>query len=111
MGGVLVRNFLEALAVVLNGLLTVYLWIVIIAVLITWVNADPRNPIVRFLRAATDPLFWQVRRWMPFVVIGMLDLSPIVVIIGIQFVRMLVVRTLLDLSQQFVAIAPALLRG
>jgi YggT family protein len=109
-GGLLVRNFIDALAVVLNSLLTLYWWVVIIAVLVTWVNPDPRNPIVRFLRSTTEPLFWQVRRWMPFVVIGALDLSPIVVLVGIEFLRMLVVRTLFDLSSQLAAVVPALLR-
>lgn len=110
MGGLLVRNFVEALAVVLNTLLSLYWWIVIIAVLVTWVNPDPGNPIVRFLRAATEPLFWQVRRWMPFVVIGVLDLSPIVVLLGLEFLRILIVRTLFDLSSELVAAVPLLLR-
>jgi YggT family protein len=110
-GGLLVRNFIDALAVVLNSLLTLYWWVVIIAVLVTWVNPDPRNPIVRFLRSTTEPLFWQVRRWMPFVVIGALDLSPIVVLVGIEFLRMLVVRTLFDLSSQLAAIVPVILRA
>lgn len=104
MGGVLARNFLEALATVLNSLLTLYMWVVIIAVLITWVNPDPRNPVVRFLRAATEPVFWQVRRWLPFVVIGTLDLSPIVVLVGIQFARLLLVRTLYDLAIRMAAL-------
>lgn len=108
MGGLLARNFVEALAVVLNSLLSLYWWIVIIAVLVTWVNPDPRNPIVRFLRAATEPLFWQIRRWLPFVVIGALDLSPIIVLFGIEFLRMLVVRTLFDLSQELAALASVL---
>jgi YggT family protein len=110
-GGILVRNFVEALAYVLSALLSLYWWVVIIAVLVTWVNPDPRNPIIRFLRASTEPLFWQVRRWLPFVVIGAFDLSPIVILFGLEFVRMLVVRTLLDLSMELAAFAPVLLRG
>jgi YggT family protein len=109
-GGLLVRNFVEALAVVLDSLLTLYWWVVIIAVVISWVNPDPRNPIVRFLHAATQPLFWQVRRWMPFVVIGALDLSPIVVLLGIEFLRMLIVRTLFQLSHELVALASVIVR-
>ena len=45
-------------------------FIVLIAVLLTWVNPEPYNPIVRFLRSVTEPVFYQVRRRMPFVVIG-----------------------------------------
>lgn len=108
MGGVLVYRFVDALAFVLNSLLTLYWWIVIIAVLVSWVSPDPRNPVVRFLRSATDPLFWQVRRWLPFVVIGAIDLSPVVVLLGIEFLRLLVVGTLVDLSRQLAFVLPAL---
>jgi len=108
--GLLAQNFIEALAYVLNALLSLYWWVVIIAVLVTWVNPDPRNPIIGFLRAATEPLFWQVRRWMPFVVVGALDLSPIVVLLGIEFVRLLVVRTLVDLSRELAALASVVVR-
>jgi YggT family protein len=93
-----VRHFVEALAVVLNSVLWLYWWIVLIAVLLSWVNPDPRNPIVRFLRSATEPVLWQVRRWMPFVVVGTLDLSPIVVLLAIQMVQIVVVRSLYDLA-------------
>ena len=111
MGGLLARNFIEALAIVLDSLLTLYSWIVIISVLISWVNPDPGNPIVRFLRSATEPLFWQIRRRLPFVVVGALDLSPIVVILGIQFLRILIVQSLMDLSHELVALAPWVLRA
>jgi YggT family protein len=75
-----------------------YWWIVLIAVLLSWVNPDPRNPIVRFLRSATEPVLWQVRRWMPFVVVGTLDLSPIVVLLAIEMVRLVIVKSLYDLA-------------
>ena len=111
MGGMLARNFVEALAIVLSSLLTLYWWVVVISVLISWVNPDPRNPIVRVLRSTTEPLFWQIRRRLPFVVVGALDLSPIVVLLGIEFLRILLVRSLFDLSSQLVAIVPSVLRG
>ena len=98
MGGVLARNFIEALAMVLSSLLWLYWWIVLISVLISWVNPDPRNPVVRVLRSMTEPLFWQIRRTMPFVVIGAIDLSPIVVMLGIMFLQRFVVASLVDLA-------------
>jgi YggT family protein len=98
MGGVLARNFIEALAMVLSSLLWLYWWIVLISVLISWVSPDPRNPVVRVLRSMTEPLFWQIRRAMPFVVIGAIDLSPIVVMLGIMFLQRFVVASLVDLA-------------
>jgi hypothetical protein len=53
------------LAMVLGSLLNLYWWIVFVAVLITWVNPDPYNPVVRFLRGVTEPVFYQVRRRLP----------------------------------------------
>jgi YggT family protein len=91
-------NFLAALASVLNMLLSAYMWILIIRALISWVNPDPYNPIVRFLHAATDPLLYRVRRLLP-VSFGGIDFSPIVVIVAIIFLQNFLVQSLLDLSR------------
>jgi YggT family protein len=100
----MLRQVTLALAMVLNYLLTFYWWIVIIAVLLTWVNPDPYNPIVRFLRGVTEPVFYQIRRRLPFVVISGIDLSPIVVLLLIEVVRMVVVVPLAQLGYQFGAL-------
>jgi YggT family protein len=100
------RQFTLAVADILNGLLTLYLWIVVIAALLTWVNPDPRNPIVRFLHSATEPLLYQVRRRLPFVYAGGFDLSPLVVILAIQFLKMVVVQSLIELAVRITGIAP-----
>jgi YggT family protein len=92
-------NFLSALASVLNILLSTYMWIVIIRALISWVNPDPYNPIVRFLHAATDPLLYRIRRLLPLD-FGGVDFSPILVIAGIIFLQTFLVQSLVDLSMQ-----------
>ena len=89
-----------AIALVLGHLLTIYWWIVLIAVLLTWVNPDPYNPIVRFLRNVTEPVFYQIRRRLPFVVVGGLDLSPLVVVLAISVLRIVVVGSLEDFAQR-----------
>jgi len=93
-----IGNFLVAVASVLNMPLSAYMWIIIIRALISWVNPDPYNPIVRFLHAATDPLLYRVRRWLPLN-FGGVDFSPIVVIAGIIFLQSFLVQSLLDLSR------------
>jgi|SRR5258705_11608529 YggT family protein len=108
MGNVMLRQVTLAIAMVLDYLLTFYWWIVIIAVLLTWVNPDPYNPIVRFLRGVTDPVFYQIRRRLPFVVISGFDLSPIVVLLLIRVVRMVVVVPLAELGYQFGALPSVL---
>lgn len=92
----ILANFLSAVAAVLGVILNVYMWIVIIRALITWVNPDPRNPIVRFLYNATEPLLYRVRRAIPS--IGGIDFSPLVVILGILFLQTFLVGSLQDVA-------------
>lgn len=94
----IIGYFFVALARVLDIVLSLYFWIIVIAALMSWVRPDPYNPVVRFLRAVTDPVFYRVRRWFPFLTIGGFDLSPIVVILGIQFLQWFLVPTLLRLG-------------
>jgi YggT family protein len=96
----IVGNFLAALASVLNMLLSTYMWIIIIRAVISWVSPDPYNPIVRFLCAATDPLLYRVRRWLPLYFSG-IDFSPVFVIAAIYFLQIFLVRSLLELSYTF----------
>jgi YggT family protein len=70
----------------LHWLLQVYWWIIVAAALISWVSPDPRNPFVMFLRQVTEPVLAPVRRLVPPWKTGGLDLSPVVVLIAIQFV-------------------------
>jgi YggT family protein len=86
-------NFLGAIAGVLDIVLTIYMWIVIISALISWVNPDPYNPIVRFLFSVTEPVFATVRRLLPFPYMG-IDFSPLIVLLIIIFMQQFLVRTL-----------------
>jgi len=74
------------IAQTLSGFLSIYLWIVIIAALLTWIEPNPYNPIVRFLYSVTEPVFDWVREHLP-VLLGGIDLSPIVVIFAIEFLQ------------------------
>jgi YggT family protein len=85
-------------ATVLNSLLTLYFWILLAAAVLSWVNPDPNNPIVRFLRAVTDPVLYRVRRALPFVYAGGIDFSPLLVMLAIQFVKIFVVQSLYELA-------------
>ena len=75
---------------------TLYLWIIIARALLSWVNPDPRNPIVRFLHNATEPILYPVRRALPYM--GGVDLSPLVVIAAIYFMQIFLVGSLRDLA-------------
>jgi YggT family protein len=84
-----------ALVDFIGWLLSIYSWIIIAAALISWVNPDPRSPIVMFLRQVTEPVLAPVRRLLPPWKTGGLDLSPLIVLIGIQFVERVILPILL----------------
>lgn len=71
-----------------SGLLTLYKYILLASVVISWVNADPYNPLVNFIYRVTDPVLRRIRRHMPDT--GMLDLSPLVAFAAIYLLQMIV---------------------
>ncbi|MEJ2697703.1 MAG: YggT family protein [Candidatus Sulfobium sp.] len=90
-------DFLITLAKILDIILEIYKWVVIIAALISWVNPDPYNPIVRFLYSITEPAFRPVRRLIGYR-LGPIDVSPIVVILVIIFAQSFLVTTLVKIG-------------
>jgi len=89
-----------AVAKILDTLLELYKWIVIISALISWVNPDPYNPIVRFLYSVTEPVLRPVRRLIGFR-LGAIDISPLIVILGIIFVQSFLIRSLIKIGYRF----------
>jgi YggT family protein len=94
-----VANFLIAVAKILNIGLTIYMWIIIGRAIISWVNPDPYNTIVRFLYAVTEPVLYTIRRRLPMTFSGF-DFSPILVILAIIFIQTFVVDSLLQFAVQ-----------
>jgi YggT family protein len=91
------KNLIEALASILSLSLTIYMWVIIARALLSWVNPDPYNPIVRFLYNVTEPVLGWVRRRVPVVYAG-LDLAPLLVLLAIIFLQRFLVATLMDLA-------------
>lgn len=90
-------NFLVAAAKVLSLVLSIYMWIIIARAVLSWVNPDPYNPIVRFIHNMTEPVLYQIRRRLP-VVFGGIDLAPVVVLVAILFLEHFVVASLFELA-------------
>jgi YggT family protein len=86
------NNLIVFIAQVLQQILTVYFWVVIIAAVMTWIEPNPYNPIVRFLYAATEPVFDWVREHLP-VMLGGIDFSPVVVLFVIEFLQVWLIPT------------------
>jgi YggT family protein len=85
-----------ALFDVINIVLTMILWVVIAAALISWVSPDPRNPIVQFLYRVTEPILRPFRKILPPRRTGGIDFSPLLLILLIYFIKILLARLLLS---------------
>ena len=96
----IIGNFIKAVAIILHYVLTFYMWIVIARAILSWVNPDPYNPIVRFIHNVTEPVLYRIREKIP-VNFGGIDFSPIIVILGVIFLQNFVVNSLLRLSTTF----------
>ena len=84
------------IASILQGLLWAYFWIVIISAVLSWIEPNPYNPIVRLIYSLTEPVFDFVREYLPVIFSG-IDLSPIVVLIAIQILSQWAIPRLADL--------------
>ncbi|MRI83241.1 MAG: hypothetical protein C6I00_02365 [Nitratiruptor sp.] len=92
-------TLLQAIAQILHMVITIYIWIVIIAALITWVRPDPYNPIVQTLFRLTEPAYALIRRYIP-TVIGGIDLAPLILILVLQFIDLFLVRLLMNIAMR-----------
>lgn len=93
----IIGYLLMAIAKVLDVVMNIFLFIVIARAVLSWVNPDPFNPIVRFINNVTEPVLYPIRTRLPLH-FGGIDLSPIVVFLGIIFIRTFVVNTLMQMS-------------
>ena len=89
----IIGNLFNAIAVVLYYILNIYMWIIIARAVLSWVNPDPYNPIVRFIHNVTEPVLYRIRTKLP-VDLGGIDLSPIIVFLAIIFLQKFVVGSL-----------------
>ena len=98
----MLRHFFIALAYVVNLVLWIYMWLIIIRALLSWVSPDPYNPVVRFFYAVTEPTLRAVRRYTPSFLqpwqLGV-DLSPVIVIFIIIFLQQFLVPILHEIAR------------
>lgn len=90
-------NLLMAFAKILDIVLTTYMWIIIARAILSWVNPDPYNPIVRFLYSITEPVLYAIRRRIPFA-FGGIDFSPMIVILVLLFLQNFLVPSLREMA-------------
>ncbi|WP_084218441.1 YggT family protein [Sulfurospirillum arsenophilum] len=94
---IVLATLIEAFATILHTLINIYIWVIIIAALITFVRPDPYNPIVQILFRLTNPVYAFIRKLVP-TLIGGIDLAPLIVILTLQFVDLFAVKLLFALA-------------
>ena len=93
-------NLISAVVTVIDYLLTFYMYIIIGRAIISWVSPNPNNPIVNFLYVATEPVLSYVRKIIPPIG-GSVDISPILVLVAIVFIKQILIQSLHQLTQGF----------
>ena len=91
----MIDAFFYALLQIVHTVINIYIWIVIISALLSFVRPDPYNPIVQTLYRLTEPVYAWIRRRFPFVIMGGIDLSPLVIILALQFLDIFMMRAFL----------------
>ena len=76
-------EIVQGLGGIFIGLINIYIWVLIITALLSFVNPDPFNPIVQFLYRITNPAYAYLKRFIRTDFNG-LDLAPLIIIIGLQ---------------------------
>jgi len=94
-----VGYLLMAVAKVLNLVLMIFMWVVIARAVLSWVNPDPYNPIVRFIHNVTEPVLYRIRMVLPLS-FGGIDFSPIIVFLAIIFLREFLVNSLYQIASK-----------
>lgn len=102
----LFSNALQGIAVVFGSVLDLYVWVILIAVLLTWLPPHLRmqypmlGSIAQALNRLTEPVFYWVRRRMPFTYTSGMDFSPIVVILAIELTNRILIKSIIEYSMQ-----------
>ncbi|MDD3921177.1 MAG: YggT family protein [Eubacteriales bacterium] len=91
-------NFISAIAMIVNVVLSMLYWLILIRALISWVNPDPHNGVVQFLYGITEPVLSPIRRMLPFALKMTIDISPIIAFLIVLFLQSFLVQTLFDLA-------------
>jgi len=75
----------------LHLIISIYIWVIIASAILSFFQVDPRQPVVEVVEKMTQPAFSFIRQKMPYVVISGIDLSPLVLLIGLQLLDNLLI--------------------
>ncbi len=92
----MISNLSVSIAQLTSLILTLLFWAIFIRAILSWVNPDPYNPIVRFLDRVTAPILHPIQRVVPL--FGGIDISPFIAMLLIELLKGLLVRAILNLG-------------
>jgi YggT family protein len=92
----IIANLIETLAQIINIVINIYIWAIIIRAILSWINPNPYHPFMIFLAKITEPVLGFVRQFIPD--LGGIDLSPMLVILVLYFVKDFFVKTLFQVA-------------
>lgn len=98
---IFLANFLLAISKILHILLMIYMWILILRAVFSWIPAPSLRPLAIILYNLTEPLLKPIRRYVPPYKMGGLDISPMILIILIVFIDTFLIKSL-DLYAQHI---------
>ena len=93
-----VGTLLNAVAMILSMLINLYVWVIVIAALVSWVRPDPYNPIVQVLNRLTQPLYARLRSIMPTAING-IAFAPLIVAVLLKFIDLSLVQILANYAK------------
>ena len=91
-------NLVLIIAKLLDLGIDLYVIVIIIRAILSWFNPNPYSPGMMFLTKITDPVLERIRRFLPLGSGVGLDLSPIIAIFGLLFIKYFLVSSLYDIS-------------
>jgi len=97
----IIGYFLRGIAVVLNLVISFYMFVIIVQAVLSWVNPDPFNPLVRFFYGLTEPVYRRLRKHIPLFY-GGIDFSPMFVIIILVFLKEFLVNVLMTFGDSLI---------
>jgi len=90
---VVLAIFLESIATLLHSVIFIYILVVVVGSILSWVNPDPYNPVVQMIKRLTEPVYQYIRYYIPTTLQG-IDFAPIILLVGLQFLDLFLVRVL-----------------
>lgn len=93
----ILSTLISAVASILQMVVQIYVWVIIISAIVSWVRPDPYNPIVQLLYRLTEPVYALIRRFVP-TVFGGIDLAPIIVLLALKFIELFFIRLLFEFA-------------